>query len=303
MIVRPRPSGLNLFFILRGSVLPTIMPKVLAVVVLAAAVSWWHHVSPGPFRDLNPAPFTLLGLALSIFLGFRNNACYARWWEGRQQWGQLLAETRTLVRVATTLLPEDAASRQRFCRRSVAFAHALRAQLRGTEADSPGEWLPPGEWEEIKRRRGRPDAILRAQSEELGRLRRDGVLSDILFGLLSDRLRAITDLQTACERLRSTPMPFTYSLLLHRTAWLFCAFLPFALVDMLGLATPLASAVLAYAFFGLDALGDELEEPFGLSQNAVPIDSLVRAVEIAALEGSGEHEVPPALEPRGFVLH
>lgn len=302
MIVRPRPSAFGLLFILRGSIVPTIAPRVLVVLAVSAAVALLHRAAPQHFRDLTPAPFTLLGLALSIFLGFRNNACYERWWEGRKQWGQLVAAARGLVRDGVTLLPDDPTLRRRFAHRVIAFAHALRDQLRDTDSAGPRDWLPHGEWDRAARRRSRPDAILLAQSDELGGLLRRGELSDILYRLFSDRLQAMTDIQTACERLRSTPTPFTYTLLLHRTAWLLCLLLPFGLVGTLGMATPAATAILAYAFFGLDALGEELEEPFGLSQNAVPLDALVRAIEIVTLEGLGETELPPALQPHAFVL-
>lgn len=302
MIVRPRPGAFGLLFILRGSILLPIAPRLLVVLATSAAVAWAHRVAPTHFRDVTPAPFTLLGLALSIFLGFRNNACYERWWEGRRQWGTLVAETRCLLRDGMALLPDDAALRRRFAHRAVAFAHALRGQLRGREDATPGHWLARAEWERIARHRSHPDAILRAQSDELAELFRRGGLSDVLFRLFSDRMRALTDVQTACERLHSTPTPFAYTLLVHRTTWLFCLLLPFGLVATLGLATPVATTILAYAFFGLDALGEELEQPFGPSRNAVPIDALVRAVEIAAGEALGETDLPPALEPRAFVL-
>ncbi len=303
MIVRPRPSAFGLLFILRGSIVPMIAPRVLVVLVFSAIVAGLHHAAPQHFRELTPAPFTLLGLALSIFLGFRNNACYERWWEGRRQWGQLVAETRSLLRECVTVLPDDPALRRRFGHRTVAFAHALRSQLRGTDECTARDWLPSGEWDRIVRHRSRPDAILLAQSNELGVLLRRGELSDVLCRVFADHLAAMTGIQTACERLRSTPMPFTYTLLLHRTTWLFCLLLPLGLVSTLGMAMPAATTILAYAFFGLDALGEELEEPFGLSQNALPLDALVRAIEIASLEALGETELPIALQPQGFVLH
>jgi ion channel-forming bestrophin family protein len=302
MIVRSRPSALGLLFILRGSVVPTIAPQVLIVLVVSAVVAWLHRAAPQHFLDLTPAPFTLLGLALSIFLGFRNNACYERWWEGRKQWGQLVAETRGLLRETVTLLPNDPALRRRVAHRVIAFAHALRDQLRGTESAEPRDWLPREEWDWVARRRSHPDAILLAQADELTCLLRRGELSDILYRLFSDRLQAMTRIQTACERLRSTPTPFTYTLLLHRTAWLFCLLLPFGLVGTLAMVTPVVTTIMAYAFFGLDALGEELEEPFGVSQNAIPLDALVRTIEIASLEALGEAELPPPLQPRAFVL-
>lgn len=303
MIVRPRPGVMNLLFTLRGSVVPTIAPRVLFVFVLSAVIGWLHHVMPQHFRPVNAVPFTLLGLALSIFLGFRNNACYDRWWEGRRQWGQLLSETRILAREIITILPDQPGLHQRLVRRLVAFAHALRAQLRATGDDIAREWLPPEDWPAITLCRSRPDAILLAQAHDLRPLLGTGALPDMLYRILSDRMESMTNIHSACERLRGTPMPYTYSLLLHRTAWLFCLFLPLGLVGTLGLATPIATTILAFAFFGLDALGEELEEPFRLTQNALPLDAIVRLIEIAALEALGEPNLPHPLEPDRYVLH
>src|SRR5690349_22968262 len=232
MIVRPRPTALGLLTIVRGSIVPKIMPRVLFVLALSAAVLALHRIAPRAFGDLTPVPFTLLGLALSIFLGFRNNACFERWWEARRQWGQLLAETRALVRDVVTLLPPETPALQRqFAHRTIAFAHALRAQLRSVESTELRGWLSAEEWERVRHGRSRSDQILLIQSGELEALLRRGILSDILYSLLAERLRTLTTIQTACERLHSTPMPFTYSLLLHRTAWLFCLLLPFGLVQ------------------------------------------------------------------------
>ena len=302
MIVRPRPTAFGLWFIVRGSVVPSILPRLLVVTALSTALALVHRMEPAHFRDLTPAPFTLLGLALSIFLGFRNNACYERWWEARRQWGQLIAEVRGLVRDGVAVLPDPTLA-QRFGRRGVAFACALRAQLRRTDGTEAANWLPPGEWERIATRRSLPDAIQRAQTGELKSLLQRGELSDILYRDLSERLQAMTNIQTACERLSSTPTPFTYTLLLHRTAWLFCVLLPFGLVGSLGMTTPVATLILAYAFFGLDALGEELEEPFSPTQNGIPLDAMVRTIEIAVLEGLGEAGTPPPLLPKDFVLH
>lgn len=300
MIVRPRPSVFSLLFILRGSIVPTIAPRVALVVAFSAVVALVHRITPQHFPELTVVPFTLLGLALSIFLGFRNNACYERWWEGRKQWGALIAETRTFLREALAILPDDTALHRRLAHRTIAFGHALRNQLREAPPPEPRTWLPDGET--LDPNRSQPDAIMWLQSRELAAQLRAGALTDILYRALADRLDAMTGIQTACERLRSTPTPFTYTLLLHRSAWLFCLLLPLGLAGSLGFATPLASAMLAYAFFGLDALGDELEEPFGLSQNALPLDAMVRTIEIAALNAIGE-PAPEPLRPVDFVLH
>lgn len=282
MIVRERPGALALLYILRGSILPVIARPVLVIVVVATLVTWAHHLHPDAFRSLSPAPLTLIGLALSIFLGFRNNTCYERWWEGRRQWGQLVAESLGFARDAQALL--DPARARTAGLQFIAFAAALRTQLRGHSPAEP------------------PQAILTRQAAEFAELRRAGALTDVDHRLFADRLQAATNIQLACERLASTPMPFAYSLLLHRTAWLFCLFAPFCLVATLGLATPLGAAVLAYAFFGLDALGEQLEQPFSETPNALPLNALVRNIERAVLGAFGETDLPAILEPKDHVL-
>ncbi|MGI4950270.1 MAG: bestrophin family protein [Janthinobacterium lividum] len=302
MIVRPRPSAFGLLFIMRGSILPMIAPRVLAVTLASALVTALHQRLPHHVPELGPSAFTLLGLALSIFLGFRNNACYERWWGGRRYWGQLIAVSRGLARELPTLLPDDPVLTRRCARRIIAFAHALRCQLRGATDDAARAFLEPAEWDRLAGRRSRPDAILRGMADDLGLLLRSGRLSDIRYQILSAHMQQMTDIHTACERLRSTPTPFTYTLLLHRTAWIFCLLLPFGMVGTLGLGTPLLTAILAYAFFGLDALGDELEEPFGRSQNALPLDAMTRAIEIAVGEALNDEALPAPATATGFVL-
>ena len=302
MIVRSQPSALGLLFIMRGSIVPMVLPRILAVVVVSAVVTMIHYIAPAHLPDVTMQPFTLLGLALSIFLGFRNNACYERWWEGRKQLGQLLAEIRALLRDLMVALPDDPSLRRRMAHRLVAFAHALGAQLRGLDDKTLAAWLPKDDLARLAACRNKPDVILLAQAEDMRLLLRRRELSDTFYQTLSDRLLAMTTIQTACERLHNTPMPFTYRLLLHRTAWMFCLLLPFGMVGSAGLATPVLVAILAYAFFGLDQLGEELEEPFGVTQNALPVDALLRAIEIASAEALGDAEVPPALQPLDYVL-
>jgi putative membrane protein len=299
VILRPRPTSWALLFILRGSIVPAVAPRLLAVAVLGGLVVAAERSWPGLLPELPLASFALFGLALSIFLGFRNNACYDRWWEGRKQWGRLILELRGLAREATALL----GPRPVLLRRAIGFTHALCAKLRGRDqVAAAAPWLPPEEAAALAATPNIPDAILRAMNAEMARLRQQGLLSDMLYTGLAERLQGLTEVQAACERIRGTPLPFAYTLLLHRTAFLFCLLVPFGLAGTLGLATPLASALLAYAFFGLDALGDQLEEPFGEELNDLPLDAMTRTVEIELRAVLGETELPPPLQPQRFYL-
>ena len=97
-------------------------------------------------------------------------------------------------------------------------------------------------------------------------------------------------------------MPCSYTLLLHRTAFMYCFLLPFGLVDTTGFMTPFVVGIVAYTFFGLDALGDEIEEPFGLESNDLPLDTLCRAIEINLRKSLGEKDLLPPLLPVNFRL-
>jgi putative membrane protein len=101
---------------------------------------------------------------------------------------------------------------------------------------------------------------------------------------------------------KNTPIPFSYTLLLHRTAYIYCFLLPFGLVDSIGFMTPFVVAIVAYTFFGLDALGDEIEEPFGLDANDLPLDAICRAIEIDLLEAIQHAPLPAPMLPVGYRL-
>ncbi|MFU1912693.1 bestrophin family protein [Bordetella avium] len=284
MIVRPRPSALTLLFILRGSILPRIAGKLLFMIGLSCIVAAVYDAGDFSPGHLGAVPFSLFGLALSVFLGFRNNVCYDRWWEARKQWGELIVQLRALARETTVLWGESRPVRDedvcRQVRRMVAFPHALAARLRdedGRAALSP--WL---------------------DAEDMRAL--DGRFGEVVYQGLVARLAICGAAQAACERIKFTPTPFAYSLLVHRTAWLFCLLLPFSLVATMGLFMPLAVAIIAYTFFGLDAVGDELEDPFGLADNDLPLNAMARQVAIDLLDGLGASELPAPMTPQRYRL-
>jgi ion channel-forming bestrophin family protein len=308
MIVRSRPSLLDILFTLRGSILPQVAPKVLSITGIAVVVVAVERRWPEAFPiTAGVGPFTLIGIALSIFLSFRNSACYDRWWEGRRAWGSLVVETRGLARLVNALLPgEDFGPlRGRALRRLSGFAHALHAQLRGGAPAEPAEaakaWLPADEADTLTQHPSAPDAVLVHLTADLVDAYRRGALTDVLLAALEHKVAALAQVQVVCERIQNTPLPFAYTLLLYRTAWIYCLLLPFGLAASLGWATPVATALVAYTFFGLDALGDELEEPFGLAPNDLPLDALLHTIDGIVLDALGE-AAPPPREPERYLL-
>jgi len=300
MIVRPRPRVFELFLILKGSTLPTVAPQVFSIGVFAFGVVWLERHYFRFFHTFNPAPFTLLGIALSIFLGFRNNACYDRWWEARKLWGSLINETRALSRSAVTLLPK--ADAERSLRMTIAYVYCLAAFLRRKEPGAEARTYIGESADAVLGSRSATNAILREMGREYARLLKSGAVTDIIYKVFDERMVALAAIQGACERIRNTPVPFAYTLLLHKTAYLFCLLLPFSLVGTFGYAAPVFCIVVAYAFFGLDALGDELEDPFKEAPHGLPLNALARTIEIDMLEALGERDLPEPLLPVDYLL-
>jgi len=161
MIVRDKPNAFQLFFILRGSVVPIIFPQLAFVTLLGAAVAAAQYHYPSIFPSVTLAPLGLLGVALSLFLGFRNNASYDRWWEARNQWGQLIVNSRSLSRQVTSYIDGQtkggAEVQKRMIYLTIVFNHALRHQLRQTEPWSEIEkYLEPDDLKQLRQSRNLP---------------------------------------------------------------------------------------------------------------------------------------------------
>lgn len=306
MILRDRPYGLKLFFVLRGSILPRIAWQLVACMAVALAVTLTHGFVYQWKVTITTAPFTLIGLALAIFLGFRNSVAYDRYWEARKLWGDLSFRARSFARQVQTLLHFDAPAgphdhddpRHGLVMRTIAFASALRHELRGTDPlPDLRALLSPADCAGFAAARSGTDYLLRRNGEVLGALLRERRLDPPVAADLDQSLSGLSAVAAGCERIRHTPVPFAYTLLLHRTAWLYCFLLPFGLVDTVGFMTPFVVAIVAYTFFGLDVLGDEIEEPFGVSDNHLPLDALCRDIERHLREALGQADLPEPLRP------
>ena len=302
MIVRPRPHWLRMLFVWRGSVLAAIAPQLGATTAFALAVTLAHGRIFEWKVPLTFVPFSLIGVTLAIFLGFRNNTAYARYWEARMLWGLVMFESRNLARQAVTQVDRrDLAPL--FVYRLAAFAHALRHQLRGTRgATDFARLLPPEDCERLAAARFKPAQVLLMAGQWLGERRREGTLAPPLAQAMENHLGRLNEALAGCERIANTPIPFTYAVSIHRIIYIYCLLLPFGLLDAIGVMTPLVVAFIGYTFFALEALGAEIEEPFGTEPNDLPLDALAWTIEAAVRETLGETDLPPESPPINYVL-
>ena len=283
-----------MLFVWRGSVLPSILPQLLATTAFALLVTLLHGQIYRWKVPLNFVPFSLIGLTLAIFLGFRNGTSHARYWEARTLWGAVLNETRTLVRQALTL-DDDPTHARRLGALLVAFVHALRHQLRRSAADADfARLLTPADRERLAASRYRPAVLLLMAGDWLRARRGAAGLAPEFVLAMDTALGKLTEALGGCERIAGTPIPYTYSVIIHRTIYFYCVLLPFGLVDAIGPMTPVVVAFIAYTFFALEALAAEIEEPFGTEPNDLPLDALSTMIESTLCEMLGE-PMPPAV--------
>lgn len=298
MIVRDPPNLLQLLFVLKGSIILQVLPRLVFFAAYTGAVLWFDGtVSRLPHVSI--AAMGIFGIALSLFLGFRNNAAYDRWWEARKLWGGMIADVRNLGR-ETRMFMDSAAARAAVLDHAAAFAHLHRGWLRNADTLTEAVACHPAA-HDFAASRNPPDAALRAIAETFASEARAGRLCDLGRRVLAERLAALALAQAGCERILTSPLPFVYSLLVLRTSYLYCLLLPFALVDPAGAFAPVVSAGVAYVFFGLSAVTDELEHPFRDAVNGLPLDSMCRTIEIAVAEAL-DRPAPEPMRPVGGVL-
>lgn len=298
MIIRPEQHWFLRLFDWHGSVLSKIIFRLLLNVLMSiiAIISYQWYEQLG--IHLTVAPFSLLGIAIAIFLGFRNSASYSRFVEARNLWGTVLIAERTLVRQLRNILPAEHDVHRRIVSYLVAFSWSLKHQLRKTDPTADlRRLLPDDKVAEILASSMPTNRILLLVGNEIGQLREAGKLSDITYGLMDNKLDELAHVLGGCERLATTPVPFAYTLILQRTVYLFCTLLPFALVSDLHYMTPFVSVFISYTFLSWDSLAEELEDPFGTAANDLPLNAMCNTIERNLLDMTGQHPLPETLRP------
>lgn len=297
-----------------GRALPRIWRRVAGVTTLAVISSYAYHHLPHFHFSLTTTPFVLIGVPLGIFLGFRNGASYDRFWEGRKLWGALVNTTRSLARQITTfIVPKDGASpeehdavrreQERLVRVVIAYVHSFRHHLRDQDARlGLDEALTPEELAALAAHENVPIGLLGLLGDRFLDARRRGLVHPYHAPLLEQSLVALTDIQGACERIKTTPIPYSYTVLMHRIVGSYCALLPFGTAEALGWASVAVVAFVSYALLGLDSIGDELEQPFGTDPNDLALFAISRTIEINLLRRIDAPEIPAPAKPHRGIL-
>lgn len=282
MITKTKTNWFRMLFEWNGSVLPQLLPRLCILFLYTVLIVYFRADLLFYNIQINPAIFTLFGIALAIFLGFRNTVSYDRFWEGRKLWGALLNDTRSLARQAHTLVEGSDYNKERshFISLLTALVHALKHQLRHTDTTEDfNRLLQLSDCERFKNVVFKPIIILKELGVWVNNAKKNDRIDTITQASFDLNLNKISDIVGGCERIASTPIPYTYSILLHRTVYIYCFLLPFGFVESMAWFTPFIIVFIAYTFVALEAIADELEEPFGTQPNDLALETMANMIE------------------------
>lgn len=258
------------------------MKKLLIAVIVVSALSGGIIFILCDILDahpmLNSGIFSLFGIVLSILLVFRTNTAYDRWWEGRKQWGSLVNNSRNMAIMIQAMLPvEDKKNRDYFARHISNFSLALAEHLRkGTVLEKLD--LTEDELAMCKEMEHVPNYISSLLFKRAQELYRSGIFTNDDILNLKPQLQALLDVLGACERIKKTPIPFSYAVFLKTIISAYIILLPFGLVNDYGYySIPIVSFV-AFAFMGIQMMAEEIEDPFELNCNDLPTETIAHTI-------------------------
>lgn len=292
MIDYDRTSWWRTCFAWRGTVLPHILDRVGLLTGFCLALYLLDDLvlkgAGTPLPALDPLGHSVLGVALSMLIVFRTNSSNNRFWEARGHWGMIVNTTRNLVRTAATYAPpaEDLA------RLVSAWVILVKEQLRDNRDLSCVRHLISGRiMNRLEGVNNRASVLAEFMSAWVASRLHEGRIDSILASRMESLIAILVDNQGACEKIHRTPLPFVYAALIKQVLFLYLATLPFVLVPKMNFLAPLVVAGVSLGMLGIEEAGVEIEDPFGLDANHLPLDQISemihRDVEDLAQRGAG----------------
>lgn len=278
--------------------------SVVLFTVVGTIVTALHEFDVIRFK-LPALPLGVVGGALGIFVSFRTNNAYARWWEGRQHWGKLINSSRHFAsQVLNYLQPIDGvdlgAVKREIVLRHVAYVHTLRAHLRKQDIladEHVARLISDDARKALAREKNIPYAILHEQFAQLEDLSTRGAIDPYRLQGFDRLINDFLDVQGACERIKNTPMPKSYGFIGERLIWAYACLFPFAIWDDMGWLTIPSNVLVCIAFTLIGEVGRVLEDPFNMFFNTLPISALSTTIEINLRQRLGDTELPEDPKP------
>ena len=269
-----------IFLIRESDTARTLMPVMLVLGVLVAAFCYVELELVNLAFTSTVTMHSLLGFVISMLLVFRTNTAYERWWEGRKQWGALVNVSRNLaIRIAQIVPQSEPVLRQYFRVLITNYALTLKEHLRSRSDRSELEVHQQLDLDAVMGKAHIPNALAQKLYAAILQLRTDGRISEEQLLALDGMVNQFTDITGACERIRKTPIPYSYSAFIKKFIFIYVISLPFGIITDFGYATILVTVTVFYVLASLELIAEEIEDPFGTDTNDLPTDDIARTIQ------------------------
>lgn len=267
-----------IFRIHRADTVKRLVPMFIALSIYSAIIAWleleFFRLSDNAHIKNITAMHGLLGFVISLLLVFRTNTAYDRWWEGRRQWGALVNTSRNLAIKLQIMLPSGHAARKYFSHMIPNYAMVLKDHLRGEFHPLKLEGVTEEEMGHLHSGEHIPNQIATMILGKVNELYRQQVISGDQLIILNNQLESFTDICGACERIKNTPIPFSYSVFLKKFIFFYVMTLPMGYVFGLGYLVIPMVVFIFYVLASLELIAEEIEDPFGKDANDLPMESI-----------------------------
>ena len=268
----------------RSDTLRRLFPWMLGVCAYAAGIAWleleyWKLSDTSHVRNISMM-HTLLGFVISFTLVFRTNTAYERWWEGRKLWGALVNNSRNLAMKLAAILPERDPQRQFFQNIIPAYAVALKNHLRSEDTRIElFDNLPEHIQAKLDLEKHIPNQVAALMYRHVHDMLEAKKITGEQLLFLNPELQSFTDICGACERIKNTPIPYSYSVFIKKFLMVYVATLPFGFVFNLGYFVVPVVGFVFYVLASLELIAEEIEEPFGADENDLPLGRITRSIQ------------------------
>lgn len=264
-------------------VMKTLTPVLLVMLVYTSAFCFLYldvfELHQYKFQP-SPAMSSILGIVLGLFLVFRTNTAYDRWWEGRRLWGGLVNSTRNLaLKLNAYILKESHEDRAWFAMMIPNFVYAMKENLRNGVQFDLLHAVDEKFKEDLKKYKHKPNRISALLYERVNQLYKNGTLTGDQLINLDKELKDFIDVMGACERIKNTPIPYSYMMYVKKFIVIYIATLPFGFITVSGYYTVPIVVLITFVLMSVELIAEEIEDPFGKDLNDLPTDELAGKIE------------------------
>jgi len=262
----------------KGDTFRKLFPIIIAIGIYSGAVAYleleyWKLSDKSYVKNIT-IMHNMLGFVISLLLVFRTNTAYDRWWEGRKQWGSLVNNSRNLaLKLSAILLDKD--DKAYFKKIIPSYASVLEKHLKNKEVS-----LQLFEDVDLKidHQKHQPNQIAQALFKKINELYKAEKISGDQLIILNNEIQSFTDICGSCERIKNTPIPYSYSAFIKKFIFAYVMTLPFGYVFQLGYYVIPVVVFIFYVLASLELIAEEIEDPFGDDPNDLPTEKIAQTI-------------------------